>query len=92
MSCPSSIWCRDSNSQPLDNESPLITTRQGLPPMWCMIFKSVYEFKVSLVFAIFVNTTAYHFGRYKPSSHSNKELYDQSYSDTFESSIADIQN
>ena len=30
--CPSSIWCRDSNSRPLYHESPSITTRPGLPP------------------------------------------------------------
>ena len=30
--CPSSIWCRDSNSQPSDYESPPLTTRPGLPP------------------------------------------------------------
>ena len=29
MSCPSSIRCRDSNSQPLKHESPPITTRPG---------------------------------------------------------------
>ena len=28
--CPSSIWCRDSNPQPLECESPPITTRPGL--------------------------------------------------------------
>ena len=28
--CLSSIWCRDSNSQPLEHESPPITTRPGL--------------------------------------------------------------
>ena len=28
---PSSIWCRDSNLQPLEHESPPITTRPGLP-------------------------------------------------------------
>ena len=28
--CPSSIWCQDSNSQPLEHESPPITTRPGL--------------------------------------------------------------
>ena len=28
--CPSSILCRDSNTQPSDNESPTITTRPGL--------------------------------------------------------------
>ena len=30
--CPSSIRCRDSNSQPSDYESPPLTTRPGLPP------------------------------------------------------------
>ena len=29
---PSSNWYRDSNSQPIDHESPPITTRPGLPP------------------------------------------------------------
>ena len=28
--CPSSIWCQDSNSRPLEHESPPITTRPGL--------------------------------------------------------------
>ena len=30
--CPSSVRCLDSNSQPLEHESPLMTTRPGLPP------------------------------------------------------------
>ena len=30
--CPSSMWWRDSNSRPLEHESPPITTRPGLPP------------------------------------------------------------
>ena len=30
--CPSSIRCRDSNSRPLELESPPTTTRPGLPP------------------------------------------------------------
>ena len=30
--CPSSIWCRDLNPQPLEHESPPITTRPGFPP------------------------------------------------------------
>ena len=30
--CPSSIWCRDSDPQPLERESLLITTRPALPP------------------------------------------------------------
>ena len=29
--CLSSIWCRDLNPRPLEHESPLITTRPGLP-------------------------------------------------------------
>ena len=29
--CPFSIWCWDSNSQPLEHETPPITTRPGLP-------------------------------------------------------------
>ena len=33
--CPSSIWCRDSNSRPLEHEYPPIITRPGLPPyLW----------------------------------------------------------
>ena len=28
--CPFSIWCWDSNSQPLEHETPPITTRPGL--------------------------------------------------------------
>ena len=31
MSCPSSIWHRDSNSRPSEYEPPPITTRPGLP-------------------------------------------------------------
>ena len=30
--CPSSIWCWDLNSRPLEHEPPLITTGPGLPP------------------------------------------------------------
>ena len=32
MSCPSNIWCLDSNPQPSGYESHPITTRPGLPP------------------------------------------------------------
>ena len=32
MSCPSSIWHRDSNPWPSEHESPPITTRPGLSP------------------------------------------------------------
>ena len=30
--CPSGTQCQDSNSQPLEHESPSITTRPGLTP------------------------------------------------------------
>ena len=33
MSCPSSIWCQDSNSWPLKHEFSPITTRPGLPTL-----------------------------------------------------------
>ena len=39
--CPSSMWCQDSNSQPMEHESPPITTRPGLPPPWANFFGSV---------------------------------------------------
>ena len=32
MSCPSSKWSQDSNSQPLEHELSPMTTRPGLPP------------------------------------------------------------
>ena len=32
MSCPSSIWRRDSNPRPLEREPPPITTRPVFPP------------------------------------------------------------
>ena len=35
--CPSSIWCRDSNSQPFDYESPPLTLSQGSRPGYCKI-------------------------------------------------------
>ena len=35
--CPSSIRCWDSNSRPLEHESPPITTTPGLPPNWYFI-------------------------------------------------------
>ena len=40
--CPSSMRCRDSNSQPYDSESPPLTTRPGIRPRfyiflpWCL--------------------------------------------------------
>ena len=34
---------------------------------------------LSLLFCIFINTTAYHLGRYEPSPPSTKELHGQTY-------------
>ena len=36
--CPSSKWCGDLNPQPLEHESPPVTTRPGLPPfkLYCL--------------------------------------------------------
>ena len=36
--CPSSILCRDLNSQPLEHESPPITTRPGLRPLMFFLY------------------------------------------------------
>ena len=35
--CPSSIWCWDSNSWPLEHESPPIITRPGLRPIQMVV-------------------------------------------------------
>ena len=43
--CPSSKWCWDLNPQPLDHESPPITTLPGFPPF-------VYSFILRLRFQI----------------------------------------
>ena len=43
MSCPSSIRCQDLNPQPLERESPPITTRPGLTPKYA-------EFKNKIVY------------------------------------------
>ena len=59
MSCPFSIWCRDSNSGPLEHESPPITTRPGLPPhctnlviLWVLL-KQPFG-KINLPFSLFL--------------------------------------
>ena len=36
-----SIWCQDSNSQPLEHESPSITTGPGLPPCFFIFFEHI---------------------------------------------------
>ena len=42
--CPSSKWCRDLNSWPLEHECPTLTTRPGLPPganiIWWYLFEA----------------------------------------------------
>ena len=38
--CSSSIQCQDLNPQPLEHESPPITTRPGLPPMLFIVTAS----------------------------------------------------
>ena len=42
--CPSSIWCQDSNSQPLEHESPPITTRPGLLPRSLQFYSLIMLF------------------------------------------------
>ena len=37
---PSSLWYRDSNSRPSEHESPIITTRPGLPPCFYSLYLS----------------------------------------------------
>ena len=41
--CPSSIRCRDSNPRPLECESPPITTRPGLPPIFLFMFLNFFN-------------------------------------------------
>ena len=50
MSCPSSIWRRDSNQRNLDREPPPITTRPGLPPWKVFFFHSSSFIYLFLVF------------------------------------------
>ena len=42
--CPSTIWCRNLNPQPLEHESPPITARPGLPPNHneCICIKNAF--------------------------------------------------
>ena len=48
--CPSSMQCWDSNSRPLEHESPCITTRPGHPPylIYFFVTLSLYLSKSSL--------------------------------------------
>ena len=51
--CPSSIRCWDSKPQPLDHESPPVTTRPGLPPKHHKVLKiSFWVFVESLYSSI----------------------------------------
>ena len=38
--CPSSMQCRDSNTRPLEHESPPITTSPGLPPSFAVFIST----------------------------------------------------
>ena len=53
------VRCRDSNSRPLVQQSPSITTRQGLPPLvmtFCVIINSIIqEQKIQTVGFTFFN-------------------------------------
>ena len=42
--CPSSIWCRDWNSRPLEHKSLPITTRPGLPPNGLSLYLAISVF------------------------------------------------
>ena len=42
--CSSSIQCWDSNLQPLEHESPHITTRPGLPPGYYSVLRTILNF------------------------------------------------
>ena len=46
--CPSSIQYPDSNPQPLEYESPPITTRPGLPFLCVCLFKPMTEKEMSI--------------------------------------------
>ena len=64
------VWCRDSNSRPLEHESPPITTRPGLPPsaipvwynIWftcCVswVMKSTSVTRSLSLFSLYITTT-----------------------------------
>ena len=44
--CPSSIWCWDSNPQPLEHELSPITPRPGLPPTFAIIFQILFNLHI----------------------------------------------
>ena len=65
MPCPSSIRCRDSNSQPLVHESPHITTRPGLPPDWATFYSTIWTHWTCVMKCLcnkIFPTTLYHLG------------------------------
>ena len=56
IKCPSSIRCRDLNSQPLEHESCPITTRPGLLSIFkndCCHFKNLSHFSTQLRIFVF---------------------------------------
>ena len=58
--CPSSTQRRDLNSQPLEHESPPITTRPGLPavPMIIHVCRLITLFATVCIFSSFWPTTS----------------------------------
>ena len=56
--CPFSIRCQDSNSQPLEHESPPITIRPGLPPC---LFGNVYVAPLGTLCLLMVLQSSYIF-------------------------------
>ena len=55
--CPSSIQCRDSNTWPLEHESPPLTTRPGLSPMCLFFFSSptLHFWKILFLISFYFN-------------------------------------
>ena len=48
--CPFSIRCHDSNSWPLEHESPLITTRPGVPPVSMLLLSLTFIASIGLLY------------------------------------------
>ena len=72
MSCPSSIWHRDSSPQPLENESSPITTRPGVIKTlmffqrgWFYLEKKVFILFLkgyATILSLFLSVKRYQFG------------------------------
>ena len=44
--CPSSIHCKDLNPRPHKHETPPITTRPALPPVYNFLYNVVFKTKI----------------------------------------------